>query len=329
MVEDADIVLVAYGTTSPHRPQRHAQVPRARACKRGPDPAHHPLALPRGRPFDATLPTAKAYLCVEMSMGQMIDDVRLAVNGRAPPVGVPTAAPAACMPDRPGEDPGQDRGSWPPSWASSPTPTDAPNGRGVTVHDYKADIAAPSLRRSEKVVFCRPIARWSPFRTPTAPAARTASCTAWWPRPWTSWVSADKAVGVAPVGCAVFAYDYFNCDMMEAAHGRAPAVATGIKRVHPDELVFTYQGDGDLASIGTAEIVHAATRGEKITVIFINNAIYGMTGGQMAPTTLAGQVTHHLPLRPRRQAAAAIPVRVCELLATLNGAGLRRARHRA
>ena len=93
----------------------------------------------------------------------------------------------------------------------------------------------------------------------------------------------DKAVGVAPVGCAVFAYDYFNCDMMEAAHGRAPAVATGIKRVLPDRAVFTYQGDGDLASIGTAEIVHAATRGEKITVIFVNNAIYGMTGGQMPP----------------------------------------------
>lgn len=98
----------------------------------------------------------------------------------------------------------------------------------------------------------------------------------------------DKAVGVAPVGCAVFAYNYFNCDMMEAAHGRAPAVATGIKRTCPDDLVFTYQGDGDLASIGTAEIVHAAARGEKITAIFVNNAIYGMTGGQMAPTTLVG-----------------------------------------
>ncbi|MEG1157919.1 MAG: thiamine pyrophosphate-dependent enzyme, partial [Christensenellaceae bacterium] len=96
----------------------------------------------------------------------------------------------------------------------------------------------------------------------------------------------DIAVGIAPVGCAVFAYNYFNCDMMEAAHGRAPAVATGVKRVHPEDLVFTYQGDGDLASIGTAEIVHAAARGEKITTIFVNNAIYGMTGGQMAPTTL-------------------------------------------
>ena len=100
-----------------------------------------------------------------------------------------------------------------------------------------------------------------------------------------------KTVGVAPVGCAVFAYNYFNCDMYEAAHGRAPAVATGMKRVHPECCVFTYQGDGDLASIGTAEIVHAAHRGEKITTIFINNAIYGMTGGQMAPTTLVGQRT--------------------------------------
>ncbi|MBQ3109337.1 MAG: 2-oxoglutarate oxidoreductase, partial [Clostridia bacterium] len=105
----------------------------------------------------------------------------------------------------------------------------------------------------------------------------------------------DKAVGVAPVGCAVFAYNYFNCDMQEAAHGRAPAVATGIKRVHPNNLVFTYQGDGDLASIGTGEIVQAAHRGEKITTIFINNAIYGMTGGQMAPTTLVGQKTTTSP----------------------------------
>ena len=128
----------------------------------------------------------------------------------------------------------------------------------------------------------------------------------------------DKAVGVAPVGCAVFAYDYFNCDMMEAAHGRAPAVATGIKRVLPNRAVFTYQGDGDLASIGTAEIVHAATRGEKITVIFVNNAIYGMTGGQMAPTTLIGQVTTTSPYG-RDVSHCGYPVRVSEMLATLNG----------
>ena len=128
----------------------------------------------------------------------------------------------------------------------------------------------------------------------------------------------DKAVGVAPVGCAVFAYDYFNCDMMEAAHGRAPAVATGIKRVLPDRAVFTYQGDGDLASIGTAEIVHAATRGEKITVIFVNNAIYGMTGGQMAPTSLPGQVTQTTPYG-RDTNTAGYPVKVCEMLSTLDG----------
>ena len=129
---------------------------------------------------------------------------------------------------------------------------------------------------------------------------------------------ADKTIGVAPVGCAVFAYNYFNCDMYEAAHGRAPAVATGCKRVHPDACVFTYQGDGDLASIGAAEIVHAATRGEKITVIFVNNAIYGMTGGQMAPTSLIGQKTTSSPFG-RSQEVNGNPIRVSEMLATLDG----------
>ena len=129
----------------------------------------------------------------------------------------------------------------------------------------------------------------------------------------------QKTIGVAPVGCAVFAYDYFNCDMMEAAHGRAPAVATGIKRVHPDKVVFTYQGDGDLASIGAAEIVHAATRGEKITTIFVNNAIYGMTGGQTAPTTLVGQVTATSPYG-RQPEIAGYPIRISEMLSTIEGA---------
>ena len=129
---------------------------------------------------------------------------------------------------------------------------------------------------------------------------------------------ADKTIGVAPVGCAVFAYNYFNCDMYEAAHGRAQAVATGCKRVHPDACVFTYQGDGDLASIGAAEIVHAATRGEKITVIFVNNAIYGMTGGQMAPTSLIGQKTTTSPFG-RSQEVNGNPIRVSEMLATLDG----------
>ena len=128
----------------------------------------------------------------------------------------------------------------------------------------------------------------------------------------------DRAIGIAPVGCAVFAYDYFNCDMMEAAHGRAPAVATGCKRVNPNNVVFTYQGDGDLASIGAAEITHAATRGENITVIFVNNAIYGMTGGQMAPTTLIGQKATTCQMG-RTKEQAGMPMRVAELLSTLDG----------
>ena len=128
----------------------------------------------------------------------------------------------------------------------------------------------------------------------------------------------DRTVGVAPVGCSVFAYNYFECDMIQAAHGRAPAVATGVKRTHPDTVVFTYQGDGDLAAIGTAETVHSATRGENITIIFINNAIYGMTGGQMAPTTLPGQVTTTSPYG-RDPKIQGNPVRVCEMLSTLDG----------
>ena len=118
-----------------------------------------------------------------------------------------------------------------------------------------------------------------------------------------------NVIGVAPVGCSVFAYQYFNCDMYEAAHGRAPAVATGVKRVKPDTLVFTYQGDGDLASIGTAEIVHAAHRGEKITTIFVNNAIYGMTGGQMAPTSPYG----------RDENWCGAPIKISEMLAAVPG----------
>ncbi len=126
----------------------------------------------------------------------------------------------------------------------------------------------------------------------------------------------ERTVGVAPVGCSVLAYKYFNCDMFEASHGRAPAVATGAKRTRPDLILFTYQGDGDLASIGMAEIVHAANRGEKITVIFVNNAIYGMTGGQMAPTTMVGQRATTCPAG-RNPAEEGYPIRVAELLATL------------
>ena len=128
-----------------------------------------------------------------------------------------------------------------------------------------------------------------------------------------------KTVGVSPVGCTYNNYLYFNCDMVQAAHGRAPAVATGIKRSLPDNVVFTYQGDGDLAAIGTAEIVHAATRGEKITTIFVNNAIYGMTSGQMAPTTLVGQVSTTTPFG-RKPELHGYPVRVSEMLSPLEGA---------
>ncbi|MBO4265038.1 MAG: 2-oxoglutarate oxidoreductase [Clostridia bacterium] len=126
-------------------------------------------------------------------------------------------------------------------------------------------------------------------------------------------------IGIAPVGCSVMAYDYFTCDMIEAAHGRAPAVATGVKRADPKKIVFTYQGDGDLASIGMAETVHAAARNENITIIFINNAIYGMTGGQMAPTTLPGQVTQTSPYG-RDVKACGYPIKVCEMLSQLDGA---------
>ncbi|KON31032.1 2-oxoglutarate oxidoreductase [miscellaneous Crenarchaeota group-15 archaeon DG-45] len=129
----------------------------------------------------------------------------------------------------------------------------------------------------------------------------------------------ERIAGAAPVGCSALMHRYMDCDMYESSHGRAPAVMTGFKRVHPDKLGFTYQGDGDLAAIGTAEIVHAAGRGEKFTVIFVNNAIYGMTGGQMAPTTLIGQRTTTSPYG-RTPEAAGYPIRMAELLSTLEGA---------
>ena len=129
----------------------------------------------------------------------------------------------------------------------------------------------------------------------------------------------EKVIGIAPVGCAVFAYDYFDFDILEVAHGRPPAAATAMKRVLPDRIIFSYQGDGDLAAIGTAEIIHAAARGENITVFFINNATYGMTGGQMAPTTLVGQKTTTTP-KGRDTRQSGYPLRVAEMLATIDGA---------
>ena len=131
----------------------------------------------------------------------------------------------------------------------------------------------------------------------------------------------ERTIGIAPVGCAVFAYDYFDFDMLEVAHGRPPAAATGMKRVLPDRIVFCYQGDGDLASIGTAEIIHAANRGENLSVFFINNATYGMTGGQMAPTTLPGQITTTTP-SGRDTRVAGYPLHMAELLTTLEGPSL-------
>lgn len=129
---------------------------------------------------------------------------------------------------------------------------------------------------------------------------------------------ADRVIGVAPVGCSVFMYNYFDLDFVVAAHGRAPAMATGIKRVLPDRIVFTYQGDGDLSSIGLAEIMHAAVRGERLTVIFVNNAVYGMTGGQMAPTSIPGQKTTSSPFG-RDPALTGAPLRMTELLAAVDG----------
>lgn len=130
-----------------------------------------------------------------------------------------------------------------------------------------------------------------------------------------------ETIGIVPVGCSVMSYNYFGCDVIEAPHGRAPAVATGAKRANPEKIVFTYQGDGDLAAIGTAETVHVGTRGENIVIIFINNTTYGMTGGQMAPTTLPGQITQTTPYG-RDTKTAGYPIKICEMMATLSGVAL-------
>lgn len=129
----------------------------------------------------------------------------------------------------------------------------------------------------------------------------------------------EKTIGIAPIGCAVLLYDYIDVDIVEVAHGRAPAVATGMKRTNPDKIIFSYQGDGDLAAIGTAEIIHAAHRGEQLTVVFINNAVFGMTGGQMAPTTMLGQVTATTP-QGRKRSGEGEPLQISEMLALLPGA---------
>ncbi len=251
MVDDADIVVVAYGASS--RVARSAvNAARAEGIKAG---LIRPITL-WPFPTDALQRAAqhvKKFLAVEMSMGQMVDDVRLAI------------------------------------------------------HDLKGrcSVMAVGLKDQNPGCTLPLLPRMHPRHQPFAEVMDGNS----------------KAIGVAPVGCAVMNYDYFACDMVEAPHGRAPAVATGIKRARPENVVFTYQGDGDLAAIGTAETVHAATRGENITVIFVNNAIYGMTGGQMAPTSLPNQVTQTTPYG-RDVNVAGYPVRVCEMLSTLDGVAL-------
>ena len=184
------------------------------------------------------------------------------------------------------------------------------------MHDYKADIQ-PQLEEGEKVVFTRP-SSFEPVQTSYCPGCPHGIVNRLVCEVIDQLGIEGETVGIAPVGCSVMAYDFFGCDMIEAAHGRAPAVATAVKRVHPQNVVFSYQGDGDLASIGMAETVHAATRGEKITVIFINNAIYGMTGGQMAPTTLVGQKTTTSPYG-RSEEWSGAPIKVCEMLSQIPG----------
>jgi len=188
-------------------------------------------------------------------------------------------------------------------------------------------MTTPELVKPENLVYCRPRS-FTDVATHYCPGCTHGIAHRLVAETLDEMGLTDKTIGVAPVGCAVFAYNYFNTDFVEAAHGRAPAMATGIKRVLPDRIVFTYQGDGDLASIGMAEIMHAAARGENITVIFINNAIYGMTGGQMAPTSLPGQKTTSSPLG-RDVETQGFPIRMAEILANMDGAGyiVRRSLH--
>ena len=191
-----------------------------------------------------------------------------------------------------------------------------PNSAPITLPDYQAERIGSQIAEGETIKSARPhvltdvVTNYCPGCTHGIVNRLVAECI-------DELGIEGKTIGIAPVGCSVMMYDFFNCDMIEAAHGRAPAVATGVKRTHPGNLVFTYQGDGDLASIGMAEIVHAANRGENFTVIFINNGIYGMTGGQMAPTTLVGQkaTTCQAGRDPKMHG---MPIHMAEMLATLD-----------
>jgi 2-oxoglutarate ferredoxin oxidoreductase subunit beta len=178
-------------------------------------------------------------------------------------------------------------------------------------------VSAPAQDRSPRKVFARPLALVD-VKTHFCPGCHHGLAHRIVAEAIDAFGVREKAVGVACVGCSVFLYDYIDVDVIEAPHGRAPAVATGVKRAQPDRFVFTYQGDGDLAAIGTSEIIHAANRGENLTVVFVNNTTYGMTGGQMAPTTMPGQRTTTSP-RGRTVANDGNPIRMAELLAQLDG----------
>ena len=283
MTEDAEIVLTAYGT--PARIVKSAvNELRRQGVKAG---CIRPITL-YPFPDDAYAACAardctKAFLSVELSLGQMVEDVKLAVAGKKPVYFY------------------------------------GRTGGNVPDEEEIVRAALESLKKSggELMKVFQKTKMLTDAHLHYCPGCTHGIVHRLVAESIEELGVQDKCIGIAPVGCAVFAYDYFNCDMQEAAHGRAPAVATGIKRTHPDKIVFVYQGDGDLASIGMAETVHAAARGEKISIIFINNSIYGMTGGQMAPTTLIGQKATTCQ-NGRDPAVNGYPIRVCELLATLD-----------
>ena len=280
-VSDAEVLLVGFGLS--------ARICRAAvtALRRAGIAAglFRPITLwPFPSPALARAARGKRrVLVVEMNAGQMVEDVRLAVGD-----------------ERTGGLPGHPRRH---------------HSRGGP--DRRKDQGTCPLRPRPRRSCTTGRARSASGPITIARAAGTASSTSCWRRCIDELGIQERTILIAPVGCSVLAYNYLKVDGCEAAHGRAPAVATGVKRVHPDRIVISYQGDGDLLAIGTGETIHAANRGEKITVIFVNNAIYGMTGGQMAPTTLQAQKTKTSPYG-RNPAEAGFPIRACELLATLD-----------
>ena len=286
-MDDAEYVVVAYGTTA------RIALTAVRNARTGghegrPHPPHHGLALPGEGHCRRRCTPSRAFLTVEMSLGQMVDDVRIAVNGQCP---------VRFFGRTGGMIPG------------------VREVLAINSMSMKEGLIMATVFREPQVAHGHAVPllpRLHPRHHPPS-GGRGAS---------EEFGHGGQSIGVAPVGCAVFAYNYFNCDMYEAAHGRAPAVATGAKRVHPDKIVFTYQGDGDLASIGTAEIVHAATRGEKITVIFINNAHLRHDRRPDGPDHAASAQKTTTSPYGRTAERNGNPIRVCEMLSTLDGPGL-------